>query len=55
MNDASIKSSGIVVSSFKGTVQLSGFADSTSQTYKAVAVAKDIPGVKSVMNDIRVK
>jgi osmotically-inducible protein OsmY len=53
--DAAIKSSNIAVNTFKGEVQLSGFADSVSQTEKAVAVAKSIPGVVSVKNDIRIK
>lgn len=55
MNEPTVKSSGIVVSTFKGEVQLSGFADNYSQTVKAAEVAKSIPGVKSVKNDIRVK
>lgn len=54
-NDPSLKSSEISVETFKGEVQLSGFVSSIEQTNKAVAIAKTIPGVTSVKNDMRVK
>lgn len=53
--DSTIKSSTIAVNTFKGEVQLSGFADSPAQAEKAVAIAKAIPGVVSVKNDMRIK
>ena len=53
--DSTLKSSTIVVNTFKGEVQLSGFADSPAQAEKAVAIAKAIPGVVSVKNDMRIK
>lgn len=54
-NEPSLKSSEITVQTFKGEVQLSGFVSSIEQTNKAVEVAKAIPGVTSVKNDMRVK
>lgn len=54
-NEPSLKSSEISVETYKGEVQLSGFVSSIEQTRKAVEVAKSIPGVTSVKNDMRVK
>jgi len=53
--DSTLKSSTIAVNTFKGEVQLSGFADSPAQAEKAVGIAKAIPGVVSVKNDMRIK
>ncbi len=54
-NEPTLKSSEISVETFKGEVQLSGFVSSIEQTNKAVAIAKTVPGVTSVKNDMRVK
>jgi len=54
-NEPSLKSSEISVETFKGEVQLSGFVSSIDQTKKAVEIAKSIPGVTAVKNDMRVK
>ena len=54
-NEPTLKSSEITVQTYKGEVQLSGFVSSIEQTNKAVEVAKSIPGVISVKNDMRVK
>lgn len=54
-NEPSLKSTEIGVETFKGEVQLSGFVSTIAQTNKAVEVAKSIPGVTSVKNDMRVK
>jgi hyperosmotically inducible protein len=54
-NEPSLKSSEISVETFKGEVQLSGFVSSIDQTKKAVEIAKGIPGVTAVKNDMRVK
>ena len=43
------------ISSFKGTVQLSGFVDTSAQKSKAGEIAKGIQGVKDVENNITVK
>lgn len=45
----------INVETFKGTVQLSGFANSVQEKEKAAEVARTVAGVKSVKNDIRLK
>lgn len=54
-NEPTLKSSEISVETFKGEVQLSGFVSTIAQTNKAVEVAKGVPGVTSVKNDMRVK
>jgi osmotically-inducible protein OsmY len=54
-NEPTLKSTEIGVETFKGEVQLSGFVSSIAQTNKAVEVAKSVPGVTSVKNDMRVK
>jgi hyperosmotically inducible protein len=45
----------VSVETYKGVVQLSGFADSESEKRRAGQVASDVGGVKSVKNDVRVK
>jgi osmotically-inducible protein OsmY len=45
----------INVETFKGDVQLSGFVSSNADIAKAVKVAKDVIGVKSVKNDMRLR
>jgi osmotically-inducible protein OsmY len=54
-NDSSLKVNEINVETFKGVVQLSGFVRSQADIDKAVQVARGVAGVKSVMNDMRVK
>lgn len=53
--DEDVKGSTIQVDTFKGNVQLSGTADSRVGIDRAVQIARDVPGVKSVRNDIRLK
>jgi len=53
--DESLKVAEINVETYKGVVQLSGFVSSMDAQYKAVKVAKDVEGVKSVKNDMHVK
>lgn len=55
LNEATLSTAEINVETFKGVVQLSGFASSSADTRKAVSVAQSIAGVKSVKNDMRVK
>jgi osmotically-inducible protein OsmY len=45
----------VKVSTFKGTVQLSGFVDHHDQKTKAGEIAKGVDGVKDVVNNITVK
>ncbi len=54
-NEASLKSAEINVETFRGTVQLSGFVRSQADISKAVEVARNVKGVKSVKNDMRLK
>jgi osmotically-inducible protein OsmY len=54
-NDAEYKYEDVNVTSFKGTVQLSGFVDTHMQKYHAASIAKDVEGVKDVENNITVK
>lgn len=54
-NEPSLKSAEINVETFKGVVQLSGFVNSRSDINKAVEVARNVKGVESVKNDMRLK
>lgn len=55
LNEPSLKSAEINVETFKGVVQLSGFVSSPANVNKAIEVAGNVPGVKSVKNDMRLK
>jgi hyperosmotically inducible protein len=43
------------VTTYNGTVQLTGFVDNNDQKSRAEQAAKKVDGVKSVKNDIRIK
>ena len=45
----------VKVSTFKGTVQLSGFVNQRAQKDRASELAKNVNGVKEVVNNITVK
>ena len=53
--DASLKSAEINVETFKGRVQLSGFVNSQADINRATALARNVKGVTSVANDMRLK
>lgn len=53
--DPELKATEINVETFRGTVQLSGFVASPEHIPKAVDLARNINGVKSVKNDMVVK
>ena len=55
VKDKSLKASEINVETFKGSVQLSGFVGDPGDVSYAADVARDIKGVTSVKNDLRVK
>lgn len=55
VEDKDVSALNIAVETFKGTVQLSGFANSVDERERAVELARGIKGVKSVKNDIRLK
>ena len=54
-HDPTLKSAEIVVETFKGVVQLSGFVSSKGDIERAVNVANTVKGVRSVKNDMRLK
>jgi len=53
--DEDLKSRHLKVRTYKGVVHLTGFAASQDQADHAVAIAKDIDGVKSVRSSIQVR
>ncbi len=55
LNEPTLKVAEINVETFKGIVQLSGFVSDANDVPKAAEVARNIKGVKSVKNDLRVK
>jgi osmotically-inducible protein OsmY len=55
LKEPSLKSAEINVETFQGVVQLSGFVSSRADINKAVEVAREVGGVKSVRNDMRLK
>ena len=55
VEDKTVAAMNINVETYKGTVQLSGFAKSAAEMSRAVELARGIKGVKSVKNDIRLK
>jgi hyperosmotically inducible periplasmic protein len=55
LHEPGLKVSEINVETFKGVVQLSGFVSSRADIDKAVAVARDVNGVKSVKNNMQPK
>ena len=52
--DKRLSGSALNVKASGGTVEISGRADSQSQADRAVQIARAVPGVRSVMNEIRV-
>lgn len=55
VEDKTVGALNINVETFKGTVQLSGFANSAAEMSRAVEIARGIKGVRAVKNDIRLK
>jgi len=55
VDDPTVSALSIKVDTFKGVVQLSGFANSSNEISRAAEIARGIKGVKSVKNDIRLK
>lgn len=53
--DKEVSAMSVNVETFRGVVQLSGFADNSAEISKAVRVTRGVKGVKSVKNDLRVK
>lgn len=55
LQDDELTSRDIHVDTYKGRVQLSGFAVSQADIYRAVAIAREVPGVRAVENHISVR
>ncbi|MEW6706920.1 MAG: BON domain-containing protein [Pseudomonadota bacterium] len=55
VEDPVVSALGIKVETFKGVVQLSGFANNSTEMARAAEIARGIKGVKEVKNDIRLK
>lgn len=55
LNSPKVSGLSIEVETFRGEVQLSGFADTKEEREEAAKLAKGVPGVRAVRNDIRVK
>src|SRR6059058_2712758 len=55
VKDPVVKATDVKVETFKGTVQLSGFVNSSEERSQAERVAASVPGVTSVKNNITVK
>lgn len=53
--DKTVSAMDIKVVTYKGTVQLSGFAKSQAEINQAVAIARGVKGVQAVKNDIHLK
>ena len=53
--DSVVKATEVNVETFKGVVQLSGFVRSEEAKRQAVVVARNIQGVTSVKDDMRLK
>ena len=50
-----VKGTQVQVEVYRGVVQLSGFVDRPAEAQRAVAVARNVSGVKEVRNNIIVK
>lgn len=55
VEDKDVRARAISVETFKGVVQLSGFANSQLEIDRAGELARSVNGVESVKNDIRLK
>lgn len=53
--DPDVKGTQISVETFRGTVQLSGFADTAEAKSRAGDIAKRVEGVKTVKNDVLIR
>ena len=55
LRDEDVHSRDIHVDTYKGRVQLSGFAGSWEAAHRAVEIARRVPGVRSVEDHISIK
>jgi hyperosmotically inducible periplasmic protein len=54
-NNPDYKFDQVIVTAFKGTVQLSGFVNTADQKTQAGEITKQVPGVQDVVDNITVK
>ena|SRR5207248_7761605 len=55
LQDPEVSGLAINVDTFKGTVQLSGFANNERERQRAATLARSVAGVQSVQNSIQLK
>ncbi|HJW25657.1 MAG TPA: BON domain-containing protein [Rhodocyclaceae bacterium] len=55
VKDPVVSALGVKVETYRGTVQLGGFADSQAEIKRAETLARSVPGVADVKNDIQLK
>jgi osmotically-inducible protein OsmY len=55
IKDPSLKKFQVSVETFQNVVQLSGFVDSSQNVSRAGELARSVPGVRSVRNDLIVR
>ncbi|MFZ2855412.1 MAG: BON domain-containing protein [Rhodocyclaceae bacterium] len=55
LQDKDVKAINVKMETFKGNVQLSGFAEKSIEIERAVQIASKVPGVMSVQNSIRLR
>ena len=55
LQDKNVSGLQVTVETYKGRVQLSGFVSSQDEKIKAEKLARSVPGVRSVSNDLIVK
>jgi osmotically-inducible protein OsmY len=55
VNDPTLKASEVGVETMKNVVQLSGFVDTNQKALRAGELARNVPGVQSVRNNLIVK
>ncbi|RFU49144.1 BON domain-containing protein [Paraburkholderia sp. DHOC27] len=53
--DPTLRSLPLSVATFRGVVQLAGYADSAAQIQQAIAVTRGVPGVQSVSNELQIR
>lgn len=53
--DPEVKATEVQVETYKGTVQLSGFVESSESAARAAQLARDVPGVKEVRNSMVIR
>lgn len=54
-DDRQVKATEVNVETYRGVVQLSGFVATDAEIKRAAELAQQVPGVRSVKNDVRLK